>query len=142
MASSSHSKYSPVRALFFVGGILCLVSAGIGVAVPGWPTTVFCILALYCFKRSSSKLENWLLQHRVVGPVLRDWDENKWISKRVKLISIGTMWVFVLLATACVKRMAVLAIIVGLAALGTWYIASRRTKPEAVPATECEAKVA
>jgi uncharacterized membrane protein YbaN (DUF454 family) len=101
----------------------------IGAVVPGWPTTIFCIIALYCFKRSSARLENWLLNHRVVGPTLRDWDENQWITLRTKRIAIGAMWSCMLVSGALIPNWTVRGIIVACGLGVTAYLATRRTKP-------------
>lgn len=45
----------------------------IGVASPFVPTTPFVLLSSYFFVRSSPKLNRWLLQARLFGPILRDW---------------------------------------------------------------------
>ena len=119
------------RGAFASLGVLFVAFGAVGVVVPGWPTTIFCILALWCFKKSSSRLECWLLNHRLVGATLRDWDENKWISKRVKYIATCSMWAFVLVSTIFIQKWTVRGIVIGLALFGTWYILSRRTKPEA-----------
>lgn len=51
---------------------LALVGLGIiGILLPVMPTTIFFILALACFTRSSPKLATWLLEHPRY--VIRNW---------------------------------------------------------------------
>ena len=102
----------------------------IGLVVPGWPTTVFWIVALYCFKRSSPRFEAYLLNHPLLGATLRDWDENKWISRRVKAISCGCICIFSGLAIWFAPKISVKAIVGLLAVAGIAYILTRRTKPD------------
>lgn len=101
--------------------------------MPGWPTTVFLILALFCFKKGSSRFEHWLLDHPVFGPTLRDWEKYKGIRLRHKRIAIITMWVFISASTAFLiyrGKSLVAAIVVAFGLIGTWYIVSRPTIPE------------
>ena len=100
----------------------------IGVFVPVWPTTIFCILALWCFKKSSKRLEDWLLNNRLVGPTLRDWEESKSMSRRAKFVSIGTIWLCIAVSADVVQKPWVRVMLLAIAATLTWYLASRPTK--------------
>lgn len=59
----------------------------IGAFLPVMPTTIFLILAAWCFARSSPELEAWLLAHPVLGPPLRNWRERGAISRRAKYLA-------------------------------------------------------
>jgi len=72
-------------------GLLFLLLGGIGVALPLLPTTPFVLLAAACFARSSPRLHNWLLRSQVFGPMLRDWENNKCVSARVKTLAVSMM---------------------------------------------------
>ncbi|MCW5937637.1 MAG: YbaN family protein [Fimbriimonadaceae bacterium] len=110
---------------------MSVVLGVIGLFVPGWPTTIFMILALYCFKKGSARLERWLLEHRHFGPTLRDWEENGTIKLRTKRIAVGTMWTAIAFsALVLYAKPAVLAVVAALGAFGTWYILSRPTTVE------------
>src|SRR6185503_10508387 len=111
----------------------------IGVFVPVWPTTIFCILALWCFKKSSRRLENWLLNNRYVGPTLRDWDESGSVSLRTKFIAIGAIWLTILVSIAFIHKLWVQIMLLAIAALLTWYLASRPTKVVENGALSCDA---
>ncbi len=68
------------------------VGAGaVGVVVPGLPTTVFLIIALWAFSKSSDRFHNWLYTHPRFGPPLRDWTRHGVISSRAKLLAISVM---------------------------------------------------
>lgn len=85
-------KVSPLmRPLFLVGGVVLTVVGVIGLVTPGWPGTIFLILAAGCFARSSPKLEAWLLTHPRLGPSVVAWRENGAIPRKIKLIAIGSM---------------------------------------------------
>ncbi|MBX3120133.1 MAG: YbaN family protein [Fimbriimonadaceae bacterium] len=120
------------RGLFLTSGILFVGLGTLGLFVPVMPSTIFFILALWAFKRSSERLENWLLQHRIVGPTLRDWDENKWIRRRTKVVAITMIWLCIGVSCYFVHKPFVYGILAITALSLTWYIASRLTKPDAV----------
>ncbi len=65
------------------------VGAGFaGVFLPLVPTTPFLLLAAFFFSKSSERLHNWLLDHRLFGKLIRDWREHGAIAPRAKLLSI------------------------------------------------------
>lgn len=123
------------RPFFAAFGILFLACGIVGIFVPGWPTTIFCILALACAKRGSARLEAWLLNHKIIGPPLRDWDENHWISARVKWIASVSILIMVGASAAVIDRpdpvreWAIRVAILGAGLFGVVYILTRRTKP-------------
>ena len=80
-----------LRALFITLGWLCVISGMIGVVLPGWPTTPFIILATYFFARSSPRFYNWVMNHRVFGPLIRDWRDGKGMTARTKTVAVATI---------------------------------------------------
>jgi uncharacterized membrane protein YbaN (DUF454 family) len=111
-------------------GFLFLGFAGIGVVVPGMPVTIFCILALWAFKKSSPKMEAWLLNHKVVGPTLRDWEETKSIKARTKWIAVSTLWATLIVSAFFVKSTKGYIILGLVGVLVSAYILTRKTKLE------------
>lgn len=111
-------------------GFLFLGLAGIGVVVPGMPVTIFCILALWAFKKSSPKMEAWLLNHKVVGPTLRDWEETKSIKARTKWIAVSTLWATLIVSAFFVKSTKGYIILGLVGVLVSAYILTRKTKLE------------
>lgn len=72
------------RYLYLIAGFLCLGLAVIGALLPVMPTTVFVILAAYCFTRSSPRMERRLLEHPRFGPHIVRWRERGAISRAGK----------------------------------------------------------
>lgn len=62
-----------------------------GVFIPGLPTTVFLLIALWAFSKSSDKFRAWLWNHPRFGSVIRDWHEHKVIPKKAKFMAVTTM---------------------------------------------------
>ncbi len=80
-----------VRWLLLAFSGLCLVLAVIGVILPGMPTTVFVLMAAWAAARSSPRLHRWLLDHRLFGPMLRDWQNGRMVSRRAKWSASAAM---------------------------------------------------
>jgi uncharacterized membrane protein YbaN (DUF454 family) len=80
------------RPLLLALGWACVAAGSVGVFVPGVPTTVFLLVAAWCFFRSSPRAHTWLLEHRLLGPYVRDFLSGKGMPARSKVIAIGVMW--------------------------------------------------
>jgi uncharacterized protein len=125
-------KVSPLmRPLFLAGGVVLTVVGVIGLVTPGWPGTIFLILAAGCFARSSPKLEAWLLTHPRLGPSVVAWRENGAIPRKIKLIAIGSMivsFVIVLLVHLPVLWTVVVGVLLLASAL---FVGTRPEGPKA-----------
>ena len=74
--------------------LLGLILAGIGVIaafVPLLPSTIFFILAVYFFARSSPRLEAWILDHSLFGPPVIAWQEHGAIPRKAKYLAFTGM---------------------------------------------------
>jgi uncharacterized protein len=79
------------RWLYLLIACLCLALGFIGIFVPGLPTTPFVLVAAWAAARGSDRLHRWLLQHRLFGPMVRDWDRYGAVSRRSKWVATLTM---------------------------------------------------
>ncbi len=85
------------RYLLIIAGLFFVALGGIGVIVPGLPTTVFILMAAGCFAKSCPALHSWLLENRLFGPMIYHWEKHRAIPRRarkVALLMIGTVGVF------------------------------------------------
>jgi uncharacterized protein len=73
-----------LRPLYLLAGVLALLLGLLGIVLPLLPTTPFVLLAAWCFARGSVRCETWLLQHRLLGPIVRDWRERRAVPLRAK----------------------------------------------------------
>lgn len=73
--------------IYFVCGWLCIVLGTAGIFLPILPTTPFAILAAWCFSRSSERWHQWLLNHKIFGPTIRDWERDGVINMRAKILA-------------------------------------------------------
>jgi uncharacterized protein len=83
-----------VRGAFGGLGAICVGFAILGVILPGWPTTVWLIVATYFFARSSPRFYNALMNHRIFGPLLRDYRSGLGIPRRAKVFAISMIVLF------------------------------------------------
>jgi hypothetical protein len=114
-----------VRWVWFVAGWVAVALGGVGVVVPGLPTTVFFIIAASCFARSSPRFERWVLNLPKVGPLVRDHRAGLGMPRRAKLWAVGTMVVFAGASALMAGHPALSLSIAGLAAIGAWYVTYR-----------------
>ena len=85
------------RTILISLGWLCVGLGFVGVFVPGIRTTIFLIIALWAFTKSSEKLRHWLLNHKRFGPILNNWQEHKVVPRRAKILMVVLMSLAVIL---------------------------------------------
>jgi uncharacterized membrane protein YbaN (DUF454 family) len=79
----------------------CAVALAIaGVIVPGLPTTVFVLIASFCFSRSSPRFERWLRESRWLGPTLERFASGGGMSPSAKRAALTAMWTAILISSA------------------------------------------
>lgn len=119
------------KALYFMVGCLLFIVGFIGIFVPVLPTTVFMILALWMFSKSSQRFHDWLYYHKLFGPSLQRWSQYRVIPISAKVIAITTMSVSFLYISIFVVLPVWLYLTTGLGMLTVaWYIIS---KPSHIP---------
>jgi len=116
----------PVRLLWLLIGCLSVAVGGIGVVVPGLPTTVFMIIAASCFARSMPRFERWILDLPGVGPLVRDYRNGLGMPRRAKRLAVATIMVMSgVSAGLLVNSPAVRGVVVAVALGGIWYLIRR-----------------
>ncbi|WP_417820378.1 YbaN family protein [Terasakiella sp.] len=63
----------------------------VGVILPLLPTTPFLLVAVWAFSKSSPKLRRWLFTHPRFGHHLRNWFDQRAISRQAKIVSVSFM---------------------------------------------------
>jgi uncharacterized protein len=114
-----------MRWIWFLAGWVAVGLGGIGIVVPGLPTTVFFIIAASCFARSSPRFEQWVLDLPRIGPMVRDHRAGLGMPRRAKAWAVGTMVVVAGLSALAAGHPAISLTIVGLVAIGAWYVTFR-----------------
>lgn len=113
------------RWVWTAAGLVLLGIGGLGVVVPGLPSTIFFIGAAACFSRSHPRLERWVLGLPRIGPLVRDYRAGLGMSRRAKGLAVGTIVVAVGLSVAVIPSWIGRLATVALALVGIWYILVR-----------------
>lgn len=79
------------RYFFLTIGCFFLLLGIVGIFVPLLPTTPFLILTAICFNKGSAKFHKWLLNHRIFGPPIIDWQKNHVIQRKYKVLATVMM---------------------------------------------------
>ena len=81
------------KAVLIFAGTVCVALGVLGMFLPLLPTTVFLLMAAYCYSRSSERFHDWLLNNRLCGSYIRNYKSGQGISMRQKVTTISILWV-------------------------------------------------
>lgn len=123
------------RQFYLYAGWLSFALGTVGMFVPLLPTTVFWILAVWCWARSCPVLMERVYAHPHFGHGVRQFLEHGVISRRGKQFALGGMSVSYVIFFLAAQPSLLLACIVGgtLAVVALW-LATRREMPSTDPA--------
>lgn len=119
------------RLLFGLAGGVALALGVLGIFLPGLPTTPFVLLAAGCFAKASPRVHQWLLNHRLFGPMVRDWEQHRSLTRRTKAVAVGSMSVMVGASALWVFAGRPLAqgLLLALGAVGAFVVLRIPTRP-------------
>ena len=127
------------RWLLVALGVVSVGVGGIGVFVPGLPTTVFLLAASWCFARSCPWLEERLIRVPLFRPFLGALEPGARMPLRAMLTTLAGMWLAVSASAALVgfgepSRPTLAAVIVALGLVGTIFVLRLRERtPDGAP---------
>ncbi len=125
---------APVRLGYLCIGWTAFSMGIVGAFLPVLPTTLFMIVALWAFSKSSVRFQRWLYHHRVFGPPLQRWHEYRVIPLSAKIAALGMMTAsMAYLVIFAAASWPILLATGALMAAGAGYILS---KPSQVPAAQ------
>ncbi len=90
------AKTKIIKGGLLVAGTFFLGIGILGIFLPILPTTVFLLLAAYCYSRSSDKFYNWLINNKWFGKYITNYREKKGMSAGAKVFSISLLWISIL----------------------------------------------
>ena len=79
------------KALWMTLGFICLGIAYIGLVTPGIPWSTPTVGAAYCFAKSSERWHNWIMNHKLFGPFLTNWNEKRVFPHKMKYFMLAMM---------------------------------------------------
>lgn len=118
------------RLLYLVVGFGFLALAIVGIALPVLPTTPFLLVAATCFAKSSHRCHQWLLDNRLFGPIIQNWQHNRCIPKKSKQLAIMSIFIFggssvVFFVPSVFAQLATLVLL----SIGLWVVTRLKTCP-------------
>ncbi|MFK5980506.1 MAG: YbaN family protein [Rhizobiaceae bacterium] len=75
------------KIVWIVVGLIALLLGFIGVFLPILPTTPFVIVAAFAFGKSIPAWRRWLVNNKIFGPIIADWEETGAIAPRYKAMA-------------------------------------------------------
>jgi uncharacterized membrane protein YbaN (DUF454 family) len=122
------NRRPPASRLRWAWWLLAYAALGlgiIGIVVPGLPTVPFVLLSAYAAARGSTRLHARLLADPRFGPMIRDWQLQRAVSRRAKWLASGMMALASVLMFLTAPRTAMAAAGTALMALVALWLWSR-----------------
>ncbi len=120
-----------VRWILLISGTILLSIGILGMFLPLLPTTIFFILAAWCFARSSEKFYHWLHHNKFFGKYLSNYRRGNGMTVLSKTISLIILWAgigySIIFATPILYiRILLLVIAIGV----SWHLLAIKTMKE------------
>lgn len=116
------------QSLWVSGGIACVVLGTLGIFLPVLPTTIFFLLAAAAFARSSDRLYNWIMNHRLFGRLIRNYRLYHAVPMQTKVVSVSFLWLTIgTTAIFAVEQWWLRGLLAVIAISVTWHILSLKT---------------
>lgn len=80
------------RTIYFIVGVLFIGVGTLRIFLPLLPTTIFFIFASWCFVRSSTRVNEWLKNHKIWGAYIRDYQNKTGFTIKEKIFSLIFLW--------------------------------------------------
>lgn len=108
------------RPLWMAAGIFNVGLGTLGIFLPIMPTTVFYLIAVWCFSKSHPEYAERLYNHPRYGQPLREWRDRRAINRKGKIAAVATMVLSVLIVELTAGWPWVLIPVAVLVVIGGW----------------------
>lgn len=112
-----------LQIIYIIGGTISLGIAILGIFLPLLPATPFLLITAGLYIRSSDKLYQKLMEHKVLGPYITNFKEKRGMPKKSKIIALTMMWTMILISFFFMLDTLLLrSVIISLGLIGTAVI--------------------
>ncbi|HJP15353.1 MAG TPA: YbaN family protein [Acidimicrobiales bacterium] len=116
----------PIRILWAFIGCISVAIGGIGIIVPGLPTTIFMIFGASCFAKSIPRFEQWILDLPAIGPMVKDYRNGLGMPRKAKKMAVSVIVVTSgISAGFLISSLVIRLVVVGLGLVGVLYLLKR-----------------
>ena len=115
------------KIIYIILGSISLILGVIGIILPLLPTTPFILLALFFYFRSSEKLYNWVLNHKLFGSLVYNYVKHKTVSKKSKIFALLLLWSTIIVSTILIDQLIVYIVLPIIALLVSIHILHLKT---------------
>jgi uncharacterized protein len=121
-----------MKIVYVILGTISLVLGTLGIFLPLLPTTPFYILTAWLYMRGSEKFYRKVMENKYFGTIVRNFQEDKSISLKTKIVIISTLWATILFSAFFVISIWLIRFLLFAIAIGvTIHILSFKTKKTA-----------
>jgi uncharacterized protein len=103
-------------------GLIAVALAILGVFLPLLPTTPFLLLASACFARGSERLHGWLLNNKLFGTALRDFEQGKGMPLKAKIMALVLLWASLAYSIFQLKSVLLMSLLIAIGVAVTSYL--------------------
>lgn len=82
------------KSVYLSLGLLFIALALLGVFLPLLPTTPFVLVAAFFFSKASERWHRWLVQNRLFGPIISNWERYRCMPSTAKSMAFFMMALF------------------------------------------------
>ncbi len=109
-----------MKPLYMLLGLSALVVGVVGIFLPLIPTTGPLLIAAFAFSRSSKRFHAWLMNHRLFGRFISDFQAGRGIPLKTKVFAVVAMSAAFGFSIGWVVPHPMIKVVV--AAIGVWAI--------------------
>lgn len=114
--------------LFLAAGLVSLALGAAGIFLPLLPTTPFLLLSAFCFIRSSKRLHDWLVNHRVFGAYIHDYLKYRAVPMKTKVFALALLWGSISLSIFLLQNTVVRIVLAAVAVGVSVHLLSLKTR--------------
>lgn len=134
------------KAILIFLGTVCVGLGVLGMFLPLMPTTVFLLMAAYCYSKSSERFHTWLLTNKLCGKYIANYKSGRGITLGQKVSTIAVLWASIGLSIWLTNGKLWVSLLLAAVAIGVsihilWLKTNRGAETQAAPALDQEGSI-